>query len=230
MSFNKSPLLSSNHFPSFYTSFVSSLKKASNPKSLYTGSTKRSSFLVFQLLMSTSTLWRRCCAATSSSSDGACRRTSSSSSSNWKRSSSAKAYCSARQRSGFDQNPTRVNNNRRGRLRCDGQKNHDDFETTTPFDDDDDEEMLENFLEPPRRDTGIPSEWDINIDIDEGTRRSNRRRKSTIFFDATRRRSFLFCYATRLQNIRASNVQIALFRSPCIRAARVFFFLFQTLM
>ena len=44
-----------------------------------------------------------------------------------------------------------------------------------------------------------------------------------IFFDATT--VFLFCYATRLQNIRASNVQIALFRSPCIR---VFFFLFQT--
>ena len=209
---------------------MSSLKKASNPKSLYTGSTKRSSFLVFQLLMSTSTLWRRCCAATSSSSDGACRRTTSSSSSNWKRSSSAKAYCSARQRSGFDNSRDErrffTTARRLGRLRCDGQKNHDDFETTTPFDDD--EEMLENFLEPPRRDTGIPSEWDINIDIDEGTRRSSRRRKSHIFFDATRRRSFLFCYATRLQNIRASNVQIALFRSPCIRAARVFFFLFQT--
>ena len=108
------------------------------------------------------------------------------------RSSSAKAYCSARQRSGFDNSRDErrffTTARRLGRLRCDGQKNHDDFETTTPFDDD--EEMLENFLEPPRRDTGIPSEWDINIDIDEGTRRSNRRRKSHIFFDATRRRSF----------------------------------------
>ena len=151
--------------------------------------------------MSTSTAWRRCCAATSSTSDGVCRRTSSSSSSNWKRSSSsAAAYCSARQRSGFDQNPTRVNNNRRGRLRCDGQKNHDDFETTTPFDDDD-EEMLENFLEPPRRDTGIPSEWDINIDIDEGTRRSSRRR-GVIYF-STRRDGLFFSIMPRVFRIYA---------------------------
>ena len=159
--------------------------------------------------MSTSTLWRRCCAATSSSSDGACRRTSSSSSSssNWKRSSSAKAYCSARQRSGFDNSRDErrffTTARRLGRLRCDGQKNHDDFEITTPFDDDDDdEEMLENFLEPPRRDTGIPSEWDINIDIDEGTRRSNRRGR-VIYFSTRREDGLIFSVMPRVFRIYA---------------------------
>ena len=152
--------------------------------------------------MSTSTAWSRCCASNWNW--------------NWKRSSSSSSCSSSSRRSARQhgnhrrRTPLNPRNNTRERrrfsarrrLRCDGQKNHDDFETT--FDDDDDEEMLENFLEPPRRDTGIPSEWDINIDIDEGTRRSSR---SIAIF--RRDDGFSFLYHTSSEYTRRTNFSFA---------------------
>ena len=121
--------------------------------------------------MSTSTPWIRWCCCAPTSSDGF-----SPTSSNWngKRSSSSCVSSRRRARQQSHQNRRTKPNPRNShderlyfarRLRCNGHQTH-DFETF----DDEEEEMLENFLEPPRRDTGIPSEWDINIDIDEGTR------------------------------------------------------------
>jgi len=167
--------------------------------------------------MSTSTAWSRCFCASNWNW-------------NWKRSSSSSSCSSSSRRSARQhgnhrrRTPLNPRNNTRERrrfsarrrLRCNGQKNHDDFETFDD-DDDDDEEMLENFLEPPRRDTGIPSEWDINIDIDEGTRRSSR---SIAIF---RRDDGFFFSLPHVFRIYASYK--SLFRSPFIR---VFFFLFAT--
>ena len=148
--------------------------------------------------MSTSTAWSRCCA---SNWNWNWKRSSSSSSSS---SCSSSSRRSARQHGNHRRRtPLNPRNNTRERrfsarrhLRCNGQKNHDDFET---FD-----EMLENFLEPPRRDTGIPSEWDINIDIDEGTRRSSR--GIAIF---RRDDGFSFLYHTSSEYTRRTNLSFA---------------------